>query len=135
MRKSVALMALNATLAGAALAQDNGDVVMVFEGAGQTLEARPSDFAGVQTAVTEGRSVLLLDLAPEAADGLAVLTSAALGQDVTISLCGTPMLTVVAQAPIADGKVLIPMTDDGSASVAGTVLRGEVACSAIRAEQ
>lgn len=132
MRKLAVLAGLCIVLSGAAQGQDNNEVVLRFEGAGQTLETRPADYAEVQTGEADGRWVMLLDMTPDAADGLAVLTAAAIGQEVALVLCDIPILTVVVQAPISDGKALIPLPDEDSAVSAGEIVRGEVPCSALR---
>ena len=116
-----------------ALAQDAA--VLGFAGAGEELTVTPADLAQVQLAQDGDRSVVLLDMGPDAAAGFADLTGAAEGEDLIVSLCGAELFRRISQGRIEGGKLLLPMPSAAFASQAAAILTGDAGCETIRADE
>lgn len=73
---------------------------------GRLYDVHPRDVREATVNVRETPS-LILEFEPDLADWVAATTSIAIGDVITMSLCGEEVMTAVIQEPIVDGRVQI----------------------------
>ena len=75
-------------------------------GVGRLIDLRPADLQDVSL-IYQPSPALAITFGPEAASWIASTTTIAVGEMISVSICGDEVMSPVIQTPILDGQVVI----------------------------
>lgn len=102
---------------------------MRITGAGERLVFEPMDFAGAEPVIGPGGAAVAFRLRAEAGAIFAAFTERAIGQEVSVEVCGRLLVRTVVQARLGSDGIL-PANGIEDADLLAELLRGDTECGA-----
>jgi hypothetical protein len=112
----------------------SAEPVLSLEAGSDRLDIPPSAISAMEISESGGITDVFLRLMPGASDALADLTEAAIGQTMTLRVCGTPLMAPVVQERIDSGTIYLPGTTMIRAEAMRALWHGRASCDTLQPE-
>jgi hypothetical protein len=112
----------------------SAEPVLSLEAGSDRLDIPPSAISAMEISESGGITDVFLRLMPGASDALADLTEAAIGQTMTLRVCGTPLMAPVVQERIDSGTIYLPGTTMIRAEAMRALWHGRARCDTLQPE-
>ena len=119
---------LSALVLAATAASASDTPVLEAEIPGEVLALTPAHIAGAAVKTNDGGPQLYFMLTAPAGRAFAKLTGKAVGEPLTLRICGQTLATAIIRTPIESGAVVVPVPDIPKGEHFADILSGRTGC-------